>query len=65
MDGSPITKAEDNEWGLNFLRETFDRNRAIGFAWERGIVRNNESKIVWDSDAEDVASIIDAEIWSD
>ena len=66
MDGSPIASAENTKYGLNFLRETFDRNQSIfPYAWERGWVCANETKIVWDSQAEDVASIIDAEIWND
>ena len=66
MDGSPIASAENSKSGLNFLRETFDRNQSVfPYTWERGWVCTNETKIVWDSQAEDVASIIDAEIWND
>tara|TARA_R110000824_G_C14892599_1_gene644611 strand:+ start:346 stop:579 length:234 start_codon:yes stop_codon:yes gene_type:complete len=66
MDGSPITAAENTTWGLNFLRETFDHNRSVfPYTWERGIIRADKGKVVWDSQAENVASIIDAEIWND
>ncbi len=66
MDGSPVTTAEETEFGLNYLRETFDHNRhAFPYTWERGIIRDNESKVVWDSQGENVARVIDQGIWND
>ena len=66
MDGSPVTTAEDTKFGLDYLRDTFDRNRhAFPYTWDRAIIRDNESKIVWDSQSENVAKIIDAQIWED
>ena len=66
MDGSPITAAEETENGLNYLRETFDHNRHVfPYTWERGIIRDDQDEIVWDSQNENVASIINQEIWND
>ena len=66
MNDSEITQAESTQFGLNFLKDTFDRNQhAFPQIWNRGIIQDNQSRIVWDSDAENVASIIDQEIWND